>query len=276
MISRRRGGASAVPKAPAAAPAVAAAVGRAARTAPSGPVERTGLSVSVASVVVVVLVILVGLTPACGHRGAGRQVDLRQVMLAHDDNRAVATLAFPSLTYESLVRFELPPGKQRPWRLWLLAESAGTVAITIYENSLFESPGDPIRVFTRELVADDLSKGKDGRWIVEDLEDLDPIQGTVWIGVRKLAGTPTLWTSAVVSGQTYLRDRDPARGIDLLPVKRAPMIRLELAGPDTPYTPPPDQAAAVAAATARPTTAAAAPDKAGALPRPAGAAIFAK
>ena len=137
----------------------------------------------------------------------------RELIFAYDDNHATASLTFPSLTYESIVRFELPPGKHRPLRLRLLAQSSGTVAITIYDNSVFECPGEPIHVITRELLSDDLSNGKDSRWIVEDLQDLPPLKGTLWMGVRKIGGEPSLWTSAVVSGQSYLRDRDPARAL---------------------------------------------------------------
>lgn len=171
----------------------------------------------------------------CGHAApTGAAADLRQQVLSYDDNHATAGLAFPSLTYETLVRFELPAGKQQLARVWLAAEAVGTVAITVYPNTLFESPGDPLVTVTRELVAADLSTGKDGRWVGEDLSNVDRIEGVVWIGVRKIAGAPTLWTSAIVSGQTYLRDRDPSHGINLLPVKRTPMLRLELAVPQPP------------------------------------------
>jgi len=152
----------------------------------------------------------------------------RELIFAYDDNRATASLTFPSLTYESIIRVELPPGKHKPLRLRLLAHTAGSVAITIYENNVLETPGEPIHTITREFLSDDLSDGKDGRWAVEDVQDLAPLKGTLWIGVRKLGGEPSLWTSAVVSGQSFLRDRDPTRALGLLPVKRTPMIRLEV------------------------------------------------
>ncbi|MES1204839.1 MAG: hypothetical protein ABUS79_02775 [Pseudomonadota bacterium] len=152
----------------------------------------------------------------------------RELILAHDDNRATSSLTFPNLTYESIVRLELPPGPHRPLRLRVMAQAAGTVAIAFYENAVLECPGEEIRVITRELVDDDLSNGKDGRWAVEDLRELPELKGTIWLGVRKVAGAPAIWTSAVVSGQTYLRDRDPTSAMGLLPVKRTPMIRLEL------------------------------------------------
>lgn len=72
-----------------------------------------------------------------------------------------------------------------------------------------------------------MSNGKDGRWALADLRDRPALTGVVWLGMRKTAGEPALWTSAVVSGQSYLRDRDPKRAMGLLPVKRTPMVRLE-------------------------------------------------
>lgn len=152
----------------------------------------------------------------------------RELIFAHDDNRVTAGLRFPNLTYESIVRFELPTGKYRALRLRLMAETAGTIAITFYENSVLECPGEEIKVITRELVKEDLSTGKDGRWVVEDLRGLPPLDGVVWVGLRKMGGEPAVWTSSVVSGQVYLRDRDPSHGLGLLPVKRTPMVRLEV------------------------------------------------
>lgn len=175
------------------------------------------------------LVGFVTLALGCGHGSdPAASSHPRELILAHDDNRVSASLTFPNLTYESLLRFELPPGKHRPLRLRLMAESAGTIAITFYDNNVLETPGEEIHVITRELVPDDLAGGKDSRWVVQDLRALPPLQGVVWVGVRKVGGAPSIWTSSVVSGQTYLRDRDPASAMGLLPVKRTPLIRLEV------------------------------------------------
>ena len=166
-------------------------------------------------------------TGGCGPADAGPRTP-REFVLSYDDNHPSASLIFPSLTYESILRVELPEGKHRPLRLRLQAAAAGTVAITLYENDLLESPGEPIFELTRELAAADLSTGKDGRWAIEDLRDRPKLKGVIWIGMRKTAGEPAIWTSSVVSGQAYLRDRDPSRALGLLPVKRTPMLRLEV------------------------------------------------
>jgi len=149
--------------------------------------------------------------------------------MAYDDARATGTMAFPSTTYESVLRFELPEGEHRPLRLRLQAEAPGKLEITIYDSTPLETPGDAIRTVTVDLAKEDLSDGKDGRWVVEDLGGMRPIKGIVWVGVRKSAGEPTIWASSVVSGQAFVRNNDPQNFMGLLPTKRTPMLRLELA-----------------------------------------------
>jgi len=149
--------------------------------------------------------------------------------MAYDDARASGTMAFPSATYENVVRFQLPDGEHRPLRLRFQAEAAGQLEITIYDSTVLETPGEPIRKVTRDLAKEDLSDGKDGRWVIEDLVDMKPIKGVIWVGVRKTGGTPTIWASSVISGQVFVRNNDPLNPMGLLPTKRTPMLRLEVA-----------------------------------------------
>ena len=149
--------------------------------------------------------------------------------MAYDDARASGTMAFPSATYESVVRFQLPDGEHRPLRLRFQAEAAGQLEITIYDSTVLETPGEPIRKLTRDLAKEDLSDGKDGRWVIEDLVDMKPIKGVIWVGVRKTGGMPTIWASSVISGQAFVRNNDPLNPMGLLPTKRTPMLRLEVA-----------------------------------------------
>jgi hypothetical protein len=177
----------------------------------------------------VLVLALVGV--ACGHApgvdGAGGPFG-HELVLSYDDNRPSGSLTFPNLTYESLIRFELPPGKHRPLRLRALLGGAGTLEIALYANSPLESPGDLLRRMTWTVEPDDVSTGKDGRWVVSDLQSLSALEGVVWVGVHKVGGAPTLWTSSATSGQTFLRDRNPGETMGILPVKRTPMLRLEL------------------------------------------------
>ncbi len=152
----------------------------------------------------------------------------RELVMAYDDARASGPLAFPKDTYESVVRFQLPDGEHKPLRLRFQAEAPGKLEITIYDSTPLETPGTAIRTLTRELAKEDLSDGRDGRWVVEDLVDLKPLKGIVWVGVHRLNGQPSIWASSVVSGQAFVRDNDPTNPMGLLPTKRTPMIRLEL------------------------------------------------
>jgi hypothetical protein len=167
---------------------------------------------------------------ACASNAAGpANGGSRELIMAYDDARATGTLAFPSMTYESVLRFELPAGEHQPLRLRLQAGGDGRLEISIYDSTVLETPGEVIRAVTRDLAKEDVSDGKDGRWIVEDLGAMKPIKGVIWVGVRKGGGEPTLWASSVVSGQAFVRNNDPHNLMGLLPTKRTPMVRLELA-----------------------------------------------
>jgi hypothetical protein len=153
----------------------------------------------------------------------------RELVLSYDDAHATGTLAFPSMTYESVLRVSLPGGEHQPIRLRLQAGAQGKLDVTIYDSTLLETPGEPLRTISCDIAKDDVSDGKDGRWIVADLGGMKPLKGTVWLGVRKSGGEPTLWASGVVSGQAFVRNNDPGNLMGLLPTKRTPMIRLEVA-----------------------------------------------
>jgi hypothetical protein len=153
----------------------------------------------------------------------------RELVMAYDDARATGTLAFPNPSYESVVRFELPQGEHQPLRLRFQAEAPGKLEIKIYESTALETPGEALRAVTREISKEDLSNGKDGRWVVEDLTDMKPLSGVVWVGVHKSGGEPTIWASSVVSGQAFVRSNDPQNPMGLLPTKRTPLLRLEVA-----------------------------------------------
>jgi hypothetical protein len=166
---------------------------------------------------------------ACGSAPPPPPHAAREVIMAYDDARASGTVAFPNQEYESVVRFQLPDGEHKPLRLRFQAEAPGQLEITIYDSTILETPGEPLRKLTRELAKEDLSNGKDGRWVVENLVDMKPLKGVIWVGFHKLAGEPTIWSSTVVSGQAFVRTNDPRSTMGLLPSKRTPMIRLEIA-----------------------------------------------
>jgi hypothetical protein len=165
---------------------------------------------------------------ACASSGPPPVRQAREIVMAYDDARTAGTMAFPTLSYESVVRFQLPDGEHKPLRLRFQAEAPGQLEITIYDSTILETPGDPIHKLKRDLSRDDLSDGRDGRWVVEDLVDVRPLKGVVWVGVHKVGGQPTIWASGVVSGQAFIRNNDPHDPMGLLPTKRTPMLRLEV------------------------------------------------
>ena len=101
----------------------------------------------------------------------------REIVMAYDDAHTTGTVAFPNETYESVVRFQLPDGEHKPLRLRFQAEAPGQLEITIYDSTVLETPGDAIHKVTRDLAKEDLSNGKDGRWVVEDLIGREAAQG---------------------------------------------------------------------------------------------------
>jgi len=167
----------------------------------------------------------------CGTGGGVAQVNgiSRELIVAYDDAHPTGTLSFPSTTYESVTQFALPDGEHRPIRLRFQLGAPGQLAITIYATTLLETPGEALRTLSCDASKEDVSDGTDGRWIVADLGDMKPLKGVVWIGVRKLGGEPTLWASSVASGHAFVRNNDPNNLMGLLPTKRTPMVRIEVA-----------------------------------------------
>jgi hypothetical protein len=172
----------------------------------------------------VLLAALLG-AAACGHAPppAAPGVEPR-IILAHDDGRAEGALAFPSPTQESVLRFDARGGAQ-PVRLWVQAAAPGTVALTLYGTNALDGPGEPIASASREIRAEDVSDGQDGRWVALELLAPGAHEGGLWLGIKGAAGQPRLWTSRRASGRAYLRSAETR----LLPVRETPLVRLELA-----------------------------------------------
>ena len=71
----------------------------------------------------------------------------------------------------------------------------------------------------------------DGRWVIEDLTARIPGKqsGAIWVGFRRAAGDPRLWSSGIDSENAFVRDSDPARFLRPMPIRKTPMIRLDWA-----------------------------------------------
>lgn len=151
------------------------------------------------------------------------------VLLAFDDGKVEGTVSFPHLNHESVVRFELPPGEHRLRRVWLQPTGAGTLRWFLYDQTPLEGPGNVLREGTLVVSPKDVSDGRDGRWVYEDLSAVDAQSGVVWLGLRKADGDPSLSASRRDSGQYFVRSFDPKSPMNLMPVRRTPMVRLEIA-----------------------------------------------
>ena len=169
------------------------------------------------------------LAGGCATTAAAPGGPTRELVMAYDDARPSGAVAFPADTYESVVRFQLPDGQHKPLRLRFQAEAPGKIEINIYGSTPLETPGPAIRTLSHDLSRADISDGKDGRWVVEDLGDVQPLAGIVWVGIRKTDGKPAIWACGVTSGQAFMRDNNPANPMGLIPTRRTPMLRLEVA-----------------------------------------------
>jgi hypothetical protein len=151
-----------------------------------------------------------------------------RTLLLYGDGRPESVLAFPDVAYEALIRFDLEPKANAPLRLWYRPSAAGSLQISVYESSGLDGPGVLLSESRRDIAQHEAGDAKSGRWIVEELptQKLGG-QTTLWVGFKKVAGTPGLWSSDKDGGHYYMRSLDPARRVPLLPVRRAPVVQLE-------------------------------------------------
>jgi hypothetical protein len=152
-------------------------------------------------------------------------------LLSYGDGRPESVLSFPDVSYEALIRFDLEPTAQAPLRLWYRPATAGSLQISVYESSGLDGPGVLLSESRRDISEHDAGDAKSGRWIVEELptQKLGG-QATLWVGFKKVGGSPGLWSSDKDGGHYYMRSLDPSRRVPLLPVRRAPVVQLEFDG----------------------------------------------
>jgi hypothetical protein len=181
------------------------------------PILRSGLAT------LTLLVVAGCATSAPAPGGAGSVV-----LLAFDDGRAEGSIAFPTAHHESVVRFELPPGEHRLVRLWVQPATPGTVHWAFYDQTPLEGPGQVLNDGNLVLAPGTVSSGRDGRWTTVDLSPLPPRAGVLWLGLKRIDGEPTISASRVDTGQYFLRSDDPTSPVNLMPVKRTPLVRLEI------------------------------------------------
>jgi hypothetical protein len=169
------------------------------------------------------------LLAGCAHAPAEKGSSGAAVLLVYDDNRPEGSLTFPTTHHESVVRFELPPGEHQLRRFWVQATAAGSLHWAIYEQTPMEGPGALLNEGTLVVSQKAVSSGRDGLWLYEDLSALPAREGVVWLGLRRSDGEPAIATCHADAGQYFLRSDDPSNPMSLMPVKRTPLVRLEIA-----------------------------------------------
>jgi hypothetical protein len=150
------------------------------------------------------------------------------VLLAFDDGKVDGAIAFPSGHHESVVRFELPPGEHRLGRLWIRVTAPGTLHWALYDQTPLEGPGQLLSEGHLPVAPAAVSNGRDNRWSYVDLSALPAHDGVLWLGLKRVEGDPTIAASRADAGQYYLRNDDPVAPLNLMPVKRTPLVRLEI------------------------------------------------
>lgn len=164
---------------------------------------------------------------AASRSSEGPSTPSPRVLLLYGDGRPDNPLSFTDSAYEALVRFDLDPQAGQPRRLWYRPSAAGTFQVSVYASSALDGPGELLQQH-QQVATQSVSWAADtGRWLVAELDGLEGSR-TLWVGLKKLADSPGLWCSDRDAGHYYMRSLDPNRHVSLVPVRRAPLVQLEL------------------------------------------------
>src|SRR5262249_52776824 len=160
--------------------------------------------------------------------GAGRDPVI-EYEIAYDDNRPGDAMALVSTSFEQMVRFKPAQDGYQLLRLRALLAQEGRVRWTVYAQDRLEQPGEVLASWTRDYARAMASGLADGRWGVEDLGERVAGRhwGPVWVGFRKEAGAPRLWSSGIDCENAFVRDVDPSRYLRPMQIRKTPMIRLD-------------------------------------------------
>ncbi|HJZ85251.1 MAG TPA: hypothetical protein VKN99_08790 [Polyangia bacterium] len=169
-----------------------------------------------------------GLFACASSGGAGREPTL-EYEIAYDDNRPGEASALISSTFEQMVRFKPAAASFHLLRFRAQLAQEGRVRWTVYGQDPLEQPSKELASWERDYPHQMASGPTDGRWVVEDLVARIPggQSGAIWVGFRRLAGDPRLWSSAIDCENAFVRDSDPAKFLRPMPIRKTPMIRLD-------------------------------------------------
>lgn len=168
------------------------------------------------------------LVAGCAHAPAARPAPSGPTLeLQLDDGHASERPLTPNQTFEVLMRFDPGLPQWTPRRLRFLLAQPGHLFFTLYAEGADGHPGRALAGFDRVYDASLVSTGRDGRWVIEELE-LAPQRGPLWIGFHSPGGDVRLWASSN-SAAVYMRDPDPAAPFQSTRIPRTPMLRVEVA-----------------------------------------------
>ncbi|HZS42483.1 MAG TPA: hypothetical protein VFF06_36885 [Polyangia bacterium] len=174
------------------------------------------------------LVLVLAIT-GCAHANPARtlpQTPLVELQL--DDGRASERPLTPNQTFEVLMRFEPGLAEWNVKRLRFLLAQPGRIAFTLYAEGPDGRPGRALASFQHDYDGALVSTGKDGRWVVEEL-DVPEGRGPLWIGYWSASGDARLWASSNATGAVFQRDADPQTPLASTRIPRTPMLRVEVA-----------------------------------------------
>jgi hypothetical protein len=175
------------------------------------------------------LLALVLAITGCAHSSTARMQPAGPLLeMQLDDGHATERPLTPNQTFEVLMRFEPGLPEWNLKRLRFLLAQPGRVTFTLYAEGPDGRPGRTLASFAHDYDGALVSTGKDGRWIVEELE-LPPGRGPLWIGYWSSSGDARLWASSNATGAVFQREADPSTPLASLKIPRTPMLRVEVA-----------------------------------------------
>lgn len=155
---------------------------------------------------------------------------LREIEMAHDDGRPADRPILPAGDFELLIKSEPNLQGYKLRRLRFLVAQPGRLVFHLYAHDPQGRPGKLIYTLSGDYSPSMTSNGKDGKWVVENLPDLPPLNGPIWVGVGLPDATSEgrLWVAQNDSGHVFQRDTEPGTALTSSIVRYTPMVRLVL------------------------------------------------
>jgi hypothetical protein len=171
------------------------------------------------------ILVAAALAAGCAH-GTAPPIVEPAVELQLDEGRAAERPLIPGRAFELLLRFEPKLPAYTLARLRFRLAQPGPIAIAVYRDE-HGAAGAPVKAIERRYGPELVAAAGEGKWVVEDLAGIGPLDGAVWVGLSspEREGDPRLWATSNDSGAVFSRETEPGR---LGRVPRTPVLRLEI------------------------------------------------